>query len=94
MPDQVRPEDIIIETGEQTVRNRDGGVTKTKHIYKIGTLDLLVIFAGLVAVIFALGMIASLIQVNKGTLAVVGLSGVASAVSGALRPRRQEKLLS
>ena len=91
MPDEVQPEDIIIETDEQRGRNREGDVTRTKHVYKIGTLDLLVIFAGLAAVIFALGMIAGLIPVNKSTLAVVLLSGVASTVSGALRPRKPEK---
>ena len=82
------PQKIKIETNEE---GEDGAKKHTK--VSIGTEDIIAIFAGIVAVIIALGMVFGAIPVNELTIGVLSFSGAGAAIAEiiAARKRKQKK---
>ncbi len=68
-------------------RNTKNHVTRKAKV-TFDTEDLIVFFAGIVAVLMTIGMLAHWVPVDKLTVSVASLSGVAAAVAKIVQARR------
>ena len=75
---QFETQDIKIETSSE--EDPDGGKKKTTKV-SIGTEDVIAIFAGLVAVIVVVAMIAGYLPLNKYTYGLAGLSAAGATIA-------------
>ena len=80
------PEKIEIETSEEG----EGGAKKHTKV-SIGTEDVIALFAGIVAVIIALGMVFGVIPVNELTIGVLTFSGAGAAIAKIISARKKKQ---
>lgn len=80
------PEKIDIRTGRE---EKDGTKNHTK--ISIGTEDIIAIFAGIVAVIVALGMVFGGIPVNQLTIGVLTFSGAGAVIVEIISARKKKQ---
>lgn len=80
------PEKIVVETDEE---KPDG--TKKKTRIRIDVEDIIAIFAGIIAVIFALGMVVGKIPINELTIGVLSLSGAGAVIVKIIGARKKKQ---
>ena len=80
------PEKIVIDTGGE---GPDG--SKKGPRIKMDTEDVIAIFAGIVAVIIALGMVFGAIPVNELTVGVLTFSGAGVAIAKIIGTRKKKR---
>jgi cytochrome c oxidase assembly protein Cox11 len=69
---------------------KDGQKTR-KTRFRVETEDIIAIFSGVVAVIFALGMVFGNIPINKLTIGVLGFSGAGVAIPQIIKAKNRNK---
>ena len=70
-------------------RKNDGSEKKIR--FKLDVEDIIAIFAGIIAVIFALGMVFEKIPVNELTVGVLTFTGVGAAIAEIIAARKRKK---
>lgn len=80
------PQQIVIETRE---KNSDGSERRRKT--SLDTEDIIAVFAGIVAVIIALGMLPGWIPVNKLTIGVLSFTGVGAVIAKIIAARKKKQ---
>lgn len=80
------PQKIEVETNEE-----DNSGTKKRTKVSVGTEDIIAIFAGVVAIIFALGMVFGSVPVNELTVGVLTFSGVGAAIAEIIAARKRKQ---
>jgi F0F1-type ATP synthase assembly protein I len=85
---EIEPEQIIIETEETEDKS---GQTTVKRRFQIDTEDIVAVFSGIVALIFALGMFFGKIPINKITYGVVGFSAAGTVISRIMKAKNKNK---
>lgn len=81
------PQQIKIET--ETERDREGRVTGRRTRFSLDTEDVIAIFAGIVVLIFAVGMLVDLVPINELTIGVLGFSGVGGVIAEIIKASRR-----
>jgi hypothetical protein len=66
---------------------------KLKRTVTIDTEDIIVFFAGLIALSFSVSMIVGWVPINGWTIGVIGLSGVSPGVAKIIKARNPKKAL-
>jgi hypothetical protein len=85
--DPIKPQDV--DFGKQTTEPGHRGRGPVTHDVKVkvGTEDIVAIFAGVIAVIFALGMVFGKLPVNALTIGVLGFSAAGGAIAKIIKAR-------
>jgi hypothetical protein len=64
---------------------------KKRTIVDIETEDIIAIFAGLIAIMFAVAMIAGWVEINKYTVGLAGFSGAGAVIAKIMKARKPAK---
>jgi hypothetical protein len=78
------------EITSEKEKGKDGG-TKHKTMISFDTEDIIAFFAGAVAVLIVVGMLAHWVPVDKLTVSIASLSGVGAGVAKIVQARRGKK---
>lgn len=70
-------------------RQTDG--QKTKTVFTVDTEDIIAIFAGLVALLFAVAMIVGWAPINAATVGIATCSGAGTVIAEIVKARRKGK---
>lgn len=82
-------EPLKIEIEYEKEKTKAG--TKERTQVKFGVEDIIAIFAGVVAIILALGMVFGRIPVNELTVGVLTFSGVGGAIAEIIAARKRKQ---
>jgi len=86
----IKPLDIEIETRKEIEIKQDGSRSEVA-VVRVGTEDIIAIVGGLIAIGFAIAMLAGFIPINAYTAGIVGLSGVSAGAAKIIRARGTKK---
>ena len=84
----IKPLDFEFETRKE--KKQDGSRSESASI-RVGTEDIIAIVGGLIAIGFAIAMLAGFIPINAYTAGIVGLSGVSAGAAKIIRARGTKK---
>ncbi|MBI4248432.1 MAG: hypothetical protein HY611_02930, partial [Elusimicrobia bacterium] len=77
--------------GEIQNRGPDGLRENRKFAFSIGTEDIIAIFAGLIAVFFAIAMGTRLLPINKLTIGLASFSGLGAVLAEVIKAKSKKK---
>lgn len=84
-----RPEHVNFK-GE-TEKDLKGKKVKTTRRLGFDTEDIIAFFAGIVAIIFALGIVFGKVPINSLTIGVLGFAGVGAVIAEIIKARKRKK---
>jgi hypothetical protein len=76
----LEPQQFDFETHEKQ-KDRNGTTIEKRTRFSFGTQDIIAAFSGVIALIFALGMLIGKIPVNDLTIGVLTFSGVGAVIA-------------
>lgn len=85
----ITPEEFSYEKIEKRTTNEKGTVVEKKQRVGFAAEDIIATAAAVVAILFAIGMMAELLPVNKLTISVAGFSGVGVVVAKIIKARHK-----
>jgi hypothetical protein len=87
---QLQPEKFDLDVGKKVDKE---GNKENKCRISMDTEDIIAVFAGIVALIFAIGMFIRRIPINKLTVGVLGFSGVGVVISQIIKAKNKRQKL-
>lgn len=86
----IKPLDVGYKNKSE-ITKPDGSVEKKERGFKLATEDIIAIFAGLIALVFALGMVFGKIPIDKLTIGVLSFSGIGAVIAEIIKAKRKRR---
>lgn len=86
----LRPQQVDYESKTEKEGSGESETTTTTHL-RFDTEDIIALFAGIIALIFAFGMVFGKLPINELTIGVVGFSGVGAVIAEIIKARKRRK---
>jgi len=89
-PERVEIKKILYERKEEQKDKQGKHIKISKHV-SVDTEDIIAVFAGIIALIFAIAMVMGSIPINTLTVGVATLSGVGAVIAPIIKARNRSK---